>query len=51
MKTSMNSIFESKKSGLTEVIGRWGNFEEIAGGIEEAIESRQLEGDGREVSL
>lgn len=42
---------QHKRRGLSAVIGRWENFEEIAGGIEEAIESRQLEGDGRHVSL
>ena len=42
---------QHKRKGLGAVIGRWENFEEIAGEIEEAIESRQLEGEGRHVSL
>lgn len=42
---------QHKRRGLSSVIGQWKNFEEIAGEIEEAIESRQLEGDERHVSL
>jgi len=46
-----NSVFEEKQSSLAALVGKWEDFEEIADKIEEAIESRQLEGDGRVVSL
>ena len=42
---------QHERRGLAELIGQWNDFEEIAGGIKEAIESRQVEGDGRHVSL
>ena len=51
MEILTNSIFEEKQIGLAALIGKWDDFEEISDNIEEAIEARQLEGDGREVSL
>ncbi len=42
---------QQKRRGLGDVIGQWEDFDEIAGSIEEAIESRKMEGDGRDVSL
>ena len=42
---------QDKRKGLGDVIGKWDDFEEIAGGVREAIEARKGEGNGRHVSL
>ena len=42
---------QAKRGGLSEVIGKWDDFEEIAGGVGEAVESRHRYGGGRNVSL
>ncbi len=42
---------QAKRDGLAKVIGKWDDFEEIAGGVREAMESRWGEGSDRDVSL